>query len=186
MSAACLVLGRHGAPVALYPTFHKAVRKVQNKRAEVIATYPDRILRSWKDAMEAPAIIRLLYFTTTNQKRGRTMRLSRKNVWVRDKGICQYCNTFVPLSDLHWDHVVPRDQGGISSWTNLVVCCLACNGRKANRTPAQAHMPLLRIPTAPKYNLSLEKEMLLKLRGLKNLPSESWRQYVYFDAELEP
>lgn len=186
MSAACLCLSKGYAPVHVYANFREAVNKVENRRAEVIATYPDRILRSWKSAMEAPAIIRLLYFTTVKQRSGRYMRLSRKNVWIRDKGRCQFCGTFIPLPEMHWDHVVPRDQGGISIWTNLVCSCQTCNSRKGNRTPAEARMPLLKMPVAPRYNLSLEKEMGLRLKSMKNLPSESWRSYVYFDAELEP
>ena len=186
MSASVLVLNRAYMPVGIYANHRKAITKVENKRAEIIATYPDRILKSWKQAMEAPAIIRLLYFTTVRQKSGRFMRLSRKNLWLRDKGRCQFCGQFVPLEEMHWDHVVPRDQGGVSSWQNLVCCDIECNSRKGNRTPAQAHMPLLHVPVAPLYNLSLEKEMMLKLRSLKNLPSESWRAYAYFDAELEP
>ena len=42
------------------------------------------------------------------------------------------------------DHVVPRCQGGRSTWTNLVACCLACNTRKGGRTPEQAGMTLKR------------------------------------------
>ena len=186
MSASCLVLSLGNAPVNIYDSYHKAVTKVESGRAEVVATYPDRVLNSWKRAMEAPAIIRLLYFTTTKQRRGRYMRLSRKNLWVRDKGLCQYCGQFVPLQDMKWDHIVPRDQGGISTWENLACACEPCNSRKANRTPVQAHMPLRKVPIAPRYSLSLEKEMLLRLKSMKNLPSSSWRPYVYYDAELEP
>jgi 5-methylcytosine-specific restriction endonuclease McrA len=185
MSAACLVLSRAFSPVNVYASYKDAVTKVEAGRAEVIATYPNTILRSWKQAKEAPAIIRLLYFAGNVQKRGRFMRLSRKNLWLRDKAKCCYCNKAVTLAEMHWDHVVPRDQGGISSWENLVVSCQKCNSRKANRTPIQAGMPLLKTPIAPKYVLSLEKEMLLKLKSLKYFPHTAWQDYLYWDIELE-
>ena len=181
----CLVLSKAGAPIHMYGSYKDAVTKVEAGRAEIIATYPNTVLRSWKQAMEAPAIIRLLYFAGNVQKRGREVRLSRKNLWVRDKGHCQYCRTFVPLPEMHWDHVVPRDQGGVSSWHNLCVCCFDCNQRKRNRTPSQAGMHLWRVPQVPRYNLSLEKDMILRLKSLKNLPHKAWADYVYFDAELD-
>jgi len=185
MSTTCLVLSRNYCPINTYASFKDAITKVEAGRAEIIASYSDKHLRSWKQAMAAPAIIRLLYFAGNVQKRGRTMKLSRKNLWLRDKGLCQYCGTFVPLEEMHWDHVVPRDKGGVSSWQNLVCCCLADNSKKANKTPAQAGMRLRSVPIAPKYNLSLEKEMVLKLKSLKHLPHDSWKDYIYYDIELE-
>lgn len=40
------------------------------------------------------------------------------------------------------DHIVPRCQGGESTWTNQVACCPSCNSRKGGRTPEQAGMRL--------------------------------------------
>lgn len=34
-------------------------------------------------------------------------------------------------------------------WTNIVTCCVTCNGRKADRTPEQARMELARPPVRP-------------------------------------
>jgi 5-methylcytosine-specific restriction endonuclease McrA len=53
------------------------------------------------------------------------------------------------VAELTYDHVVPRAQGGITSWTNVVTCCIPCNARKGNRTPAQAGMPLRQAPVRP-------------------------------------
>jgi 5-methylcytosine-specific restriction endonuclease McrA len=47
------------------------------------------------------------------------------------------------------DHVVPRAQGGQDSWLNTVASCAEDNHRKADRTPEQAAMPLLRRPFEP-------------------------------------
>jgi len=57
--------------------------------------------------------------------------------------------------ELTIDHVVPRSQGGVSSWENCVLACVACNHRKADRTPAQARMRLRKPPvrqTGGRYN----------------------------------
>lgn len=44
------------------------------------------------------------------------------------------------------DHVVRRSRGGAGTWENLVAACYVCNNRKADRTPAEAGMPLIRKP----------------------------------------
>jgi 5-methylcytosine-specific restriction endonuclease McrA len=45
------------------------------------------------------------------------------------KGLCFYCKR--PIKGV-WvtDHVVPLFRGGTSAYSNLVVCCWACNDRK--------------------------------------------------------
>ena len=185
MNSPCLCLSRNMAPINMYERWQDAVTKIDAGRAEVIASYPDKHLRSWKQAREAPAIIRLLYFAGHVNRRNHVLRLSRKNIWLRDQGKCSYCRTFLPIQQMHWDHIVPRDQGGTSTWLNLCCACSACNSHKSNRTPAQAGMHLWRLPYAPKYNLSLEREMVMKLRSMKNFPHSKWLDYVYFDVELD-
>lgn len=67
----------------------------------------------------------------------------------RDAHRCQYCSAKATTLD----HVVPRCQGGPSTWTNLVACCLPCNQRKGGRTPEQAGMGLLRPVRGARYLL---------------------------------
>jgi 5-methylcytosine-specific restriction endonuclease McrA len=52
---------------------------------------------------------------------------------------------------LNLDHVIPRQNGGRTSWENVVTSCVRCNSRKANRLPHQAGMHLIRKPTKPKW-----------------------------------
>ena len=42
-------------------------------------------------------------------------------------------------------------QGGVSSWENCVLACMACNKRKADRTPEQARMRLRKQPVRPAW-----------------------------------
>ena len=53
--------------------------------------------------------------------------------------------------ELTIDHVLPRSQGGVSSWENCVLACMACNKRKADRTPEQAGVKLRKQPTRPTW-----------------------------------
>lgn len=64
---------------------------------------------------------------------------------VRDRHRCAYCGRRATTVD----HVVPRAQGGRDSWLNTVASCAEDNHRKADRTPEQAGMPLLREPFEP-------------------------------------
>ena len=59
---------------------------------------------------------------------------------------CQYCGTKFLSSELELEHVIPRAQRGQSTWENIVAACRDCNVEKADRTPAEAGMKLLRLP----------------------------------------
>lgn len=82
--------------------------------------------------------------------RGR-VRFSRLNIYARDHDTCQYCARQLPRSELNLDHVVPRSQGGKTSWENVVCSCVPCNLRKGGRTPEQAGIKLLRVPVRPRW-----------------------------------
>lgn len=72
----------------------------------------------------------------------------------RDGHVCQYqgCNR----RSTTVDHVIPRCQGGRTTWGNLVACCKICNTKKGGRTPEEAGMTLKHPVRSPRYHL-LEK-----------------------------
>jgi 5-methylcytosine-specific restriction endonuclease McrA len=70
-------------------------------------------------------------------------------VLARDRETCQYCGAQPGRAHLTIDHVLPRAQGGNTTWENVVAACSACNHRKANRTPQQAGMALAHSPRRP-------------------------------------
>lgn len=102
-------------------------------------------------------------------KRG--VKFSRINVFTRDGYQCQYCRERFAASSLNYDHVVPRHQGGKTVWENIVTACYTCNGKKANRTPEQAGMRLLRMPYKPR-----SLPMLGPRFDPKGIPAE-WLSY---------
>ena len=75
--------------------------------------------------------------------------LTRNNVFRRDFYKCQYCAETLCKEVETLDHVIPRCQGGKHEWCNVVACCKYCNAKKADRTPEEAKMPLLREPFVP-------------------------------------
>lgn len=139
-----LVLNATYEPIGVIH-LHRAVVLVLDGRAETIEA-SDQQLRSPTIAVAAPLVIRLLNVVRAVRHAG--ARMSRRGVFVRDQHTCAYCGR--QRNDLTLDHVVPRSRGGRSSWDNLVTSCAPCNTRKADRTPAEAGMPLRYQPTAPR------------------------------------
>jgi 5-methylcytosine-specific restriction endonuclease McrA len=82
-------------------------------------------------------------------------------------------------TDLTYDHVVPRAQGGKTTWENIVSCCIACNNRKSDRTPQQANMLLRKKPIKP--NWTPQRRLVIMF---PSTPAQ-WRDYLYWNSELE-
>lgn len=145
---------------------------VQDK-VEILEEYEDMWVRSAKQAFKVPSVVR---FVKNIFKKMRKVKFSRENVYARDKGKCQYCTIPVTRDEFTLDHVKPRAQGGITSWENVVVCCVDCNRHKANRTPDQASMKLKTEPVRP-------KNLFQQFSWLQHMPA-SWRDYFYWHGEL--
>lgn len=83
------------------------------------------------------------------QRNNRLKKMSelREAVKARDRSLCRYCGVRVNWADKRgpdgatYDHIDP-DQDNTRE--NLAVACRRCNGRKKDRTPAQAGMSLYR------------------------------------------
>ena len=127
--------------------WQRAVCLLYVGKADVLEEY-DEIIRSVSLAMKMPAVVRL--------RRGgcffnHGVKFSRLNVFRRDDFRCQYCGAQLTAKQLTYDHVVPRSQGGRTSWKNIVTACRPCNAAKADRTPKQAGMPLRTKPRQPTW-----------------------------------
>ena len=80
-----------------------------------------------------------------------TPTLTNTALFARDAQLCLYCGHEFSRPSLTRDHVLPLSKGGRDIWENVVTACFHCNSRKANRTPQQAHMPLLAVPYRPSW-----------------------------------
>lgn len=80
-----------------------------------------------------------------------TPALSNAALFGRDSYLCLYCGQQFARPQLTRDHVIPLSRGGLDIWENVVSACFHCNSRKSNRTPQQAHMPLLAVPYRPSW-----------------------------------
>src|SRR5882762_9817149 len=99
------------------------------------------VIQTVNRAIRIPRVIVLQLYDRIPKTK---VRFSRHNIYMRDGNTCQYCGQELPRTDLNLDHVVPRAQGGRTTWENVVCCCIDCNLTKAARTPEQAKMKLLK------------------------------------------
>ena len=90
-----------------------------------------------------PSVVRLRYYVKVPYKR--VAPLSRRAVFARDGGRCQYCGRAAESID----HVIPRCRGGEHTWENVVACCRRCNTYKGDRLLRDCSLSLSIMPTAP-------------------------------------
>ena len=109
----------------------------------------DQFIQTVSGKIKTPELVILTkYDRVFNGK----VKFSRRAIAKRDDFTCQYCGIKISDSIGSLDHVIPRSRFGKSTWTNTVLACLPCNSKKADRTPEEAGMKLLKIPTEPTHN----------------------------------
>ncbi len=143
------------------------------ERGDDVVTTVDRNIR-------VPRVIVLQLYDRIPKTK---VRFSRHNIYMRDDNMCQYCGRALPRTDLNLDHVVPRAQGGRTTWENVVCCCIDCNLAKGARTPAQAGLALRKQPVRPRwtptFRSSGDRIRYREWRPFLDLPNAS-----YWNVEL--
>jgi 5-methylcytosine-specific restriction endonuclease McrA len=153
-------------------------REVSEYRARFYRQEDDDWVRTVNSEIQVPRVIRLMDYEKLPKQ---TVKFNRRNIFARDNNQCQFCGKKFPTTELSLDHIVPRSQGGLSTWENIVCACVNCNVKKGGRTPKQAHMTLIRKPEKPKRSPMLN----LKLTHRKY---QSWRTFLenaYWSVELK-
>lgn len=144
--------------------------EVSELRQQVsIFTDGENIVRTSRLIILVPRILRLLSYSRVPSI---PVKLTRKNIYIRDMNTCQYCGKQFPSERLNIDHVVPRSMGGKNTWTNLVCTCQECNTKKGNRTPHEAGMRLLRKPEKPYFNTLFDNTVPTK-------KYEDWKHFLF-------
>jgi len=145
---------------------------------DAFENHPHDWVRTVRYEIAVPKVIRLLGYDRLPREE---VKLNRRNIFARDRNVCQYCGKRFPLSELSIDHVKPRSQGGPNSWTNLVTSCTGCNARKGGRTPVQAKMSLVREPAKPRRNPVIS----LRLGSDKYSCWQAFLDEAYWTVELK-
>ena len=146
-ASAVLVLDVDYRPLRV-DDWKRAFSDVLIGKQEVVVYSRDRMIQGVSTAYPMPSVVRVL----SRFKRDRIrIKFSRLNIYARDGFTCAYCADRKLTEELTFDHVVPRSRGGKTDWSNIVTCCVDCNRAKADRTPAEAGMQLLRAPRKPHF-----------------------------------
>lgn len=160
-----LVLNRGWTPVHVTAVRH-ALTLVYTDRAAIVCpdsyqpyTFEEWIkrgvhngnprIRAVRFELEAPEVIVLRGYEKVPP---RGVVFNRRNLLRRDDYTCQYCGKRVAPERWTIDHVVPLSRGGRTDWNNCVLACHRCNGRKADLTPHEARMRLLKMPAQPRWS----------------------------------
>ena len=118
--------------------------------------------------IRVPTVIVLARFDRVPVKRP---RFSARSLWERDGGRCQYTGLILRPGEGNIDHILPRSRGGTTTWENCVLAAREVNSRKADRTPEEAGLRLVRQPKAPR-----EVPVTLLLRSPHDI--KDWKPFL--------
>lgn len=175
MSNDTLVLNADYNPLCLLPLstvdWQTAVKAVFADKATIIKEYTDWEVHSQYVTMKVPSII--VATKWINPSFG--VAFNRRMVYLRDGHKCQYCGEAFHIDDLTFDHVIPRSQGGETTWDNIVTACRTCNFIKGT-DPLE---PMIK-PRTPTYweMARLARKQIIHIRD------EAWKEYIQWPDEL--
>jgi 5-methylcytosine-specific restriction endonuclease McrA len=139
-------------------------------------------IRSSKIKVRKPEIIILTEFNKIPRNK---VRLTRRNLLIRDRFTCQYTGKRLNSRNATMDHVLPKSRGGKTEWKNLVICSLDANVKKANRTPEEAGLILKNKPKEPTWNPMYSFFVKNKPKSWdKFINTDKWNEVGYWDVEL--
>lgn len=180
----CLLLNADYTPITIISWKRAMVwyfKYSQNHKysIDILDFYKDDSIIGVNKHYPIPAVAKTNKYFKFNKQ---TVSFSRKNLFIRDNYTCQYCYKKFSISELTYDHVIPKStwsdkNASPTCWTNIVTACTYCNRKKGNRTPKQANMQLMTLPVQPSKNikyLPLAQD-LSKIR--QDIPKE-WEAYL--------
>ncbi len=144
-----LLLDNKNHPINICSWKRALVLLMKGKAVTILSDIDIRL----NEKMLIPRVIKLTYDLKIPYKE---LPFCKENVLVRDEFVCQYCGNKFHPDELTLDHVYPKSRLGPDIWENIVACCKNCNQKKADRTPKEARMKLLRRPYRPKDYLKFE------------------------------
>lgn len=169
-----LLLNADFAPMSVISA-HRAVTMIVGNEATSLDDSPI-VFRSASLSVHVPYVL-LSNKYTKRSKNARGAKFSRRGVMVRDNWTCVYCGNHGDTID----HVVPRKDGGLSTYENCVAACIPCNRKKGHKSLKQMNWTLPKTPKVP----SLYATILGKVAGNED-HFNAWSPYVLaYEPELE-
>lgn len=172
LSSPTLVLNKSWVAIRIEPA-KKSLSKVFKDRAQLMDE-KDFMLYDWDSwfdlfGLRIPEVIVLNKY---NKIPRTSIKLTRKNLMIRDNFTDQYTGEKLDPRDATIDHVIPRSRGGKNTWDNVVLCHQKVNEKKGDKTPEEAGYILLKKPVRPQWNPLYSK--------IVSRRPESWEKFINF------
>lgn len=106
----------------------------------------DLFVKTINGKIKIPKIIILCNYNKVPKKRP---KFTMNGVWSRDNGICQYTGKKLKPNEGNIDHIIPKSRGGKSDWNNCVLSHREVNAFKADKTPEEIGLKLIKTPKNP-------------------------------------
>ena len=109
-----------------------------------------------------------------HQQKG-SVNFTRRNIFLRDRFHCQYCQRHFSADHLTVDHVIPKSRGGAMRWKNGVAACHKCNLSKGTNIAQPSQTPF-----EPNYwqMVNIAKTLLIQI------PDSSWQEFLQWPKHL--
>lgn len=164
-----LVLNGDFQPLCLFPLstvdWQTAIKAIFSEKVTIVKNYDNWAVHSQRLTIPVPSIIALRDYVDAT----RSVNFNRRSVYIRDNYNCQYCNKRFKFEDLTFDHVIPRCDGGATTWENVVTACKTCNFLKGSDL-----MDPLTKPKRPTY-----WEMSKKAKAITiQIKDPAWQDYL--------
>jgi 5-methylcytosine-specific restriction endonuclease McrA len=160
----------------IYQTTDSNGKILEDSKATVLWSYPDKKIRSQHCQFDWPAMI-VLKKPSKRKRNKRVINPSTKSILIRDMYTCQYCGVKLTGRTGTKDHVIPQSKGGDDSWENLVAACRTCQNKKDNKLSHECGLYPKNKPKTPSYKEKFRNSILISnsnerktwLTGLKKL-----------------
>jgi hypothetical protein len=127
-------------------TERKAIKLLFKGKVEVVSHWDNIKVHFSGGDFTFPAVLKMKYYVHKVFSR---LLFSRKAVFRRDHFTCQYCGKHLNNNQITLDHIIPKCNGGTSSFKNCVAACHTCNKKKGKQSLEEAGLTLLSVPDIP-------------------------------------
>ena len=170
-----LLLNQDGNPLNLWPlstlTWQQAIKALYLDKVSVLRSYDDWICHSQHLALQVPSVVMMSRY---HQQKG-TVNFTRRNIFLRDRFHCQYCQRHFSADHLTIDHVIPKSRGGGMRWKNVVAACHKCNLSKGTNIVQPSQTPF-----EPNYWQMVNIAKTLHIQ----IPDSSWQEFLQWPKHL--
>lgn len=168
MNRKVLLLNADGLPNRIINWESAIIRLLRD--SVVVVEESNTVIRSQYLSINLPSVIMLKKYKSIKNK---TVMANKELVFLRDGCTCQYCGKKFDMAKLQLEHVLPKSKGGKKTMDNIVTSCKPCNDKKANKTPEQAGMTLIKNPKS----MSFLESICISI----NNKYPEWKKYSVLD-----